>query len=173
MPAAGRVFSPVPARRNRSSISSTPRWRRSLNGRKPPSVSWRLASWRNGTHQPSLLPSSPSKARNGVKSFERPGLRRSEGLHRARLLALRTSRFCQESITALTAGGEDGIHRKLQRSLLARRHSASGPRALFRLAARDLRGHASGAARDRSLRSRLSWWAALPLRAQRALSQLL
>src|SRR6516225_8539696 len=79
MPAAGRAFSPVPARRNRSSISLTPRWPRILNGRKPPSASWRLASWRNGIRQPSLLPSSLSKARNGVKSFERPALCRSDG----------------------------------------------------------------------------------------------
>src|SRR5262249_45641894 len=73
----------------------------------------------------------------------------------------------------MMAGGEDGIHRQVQRSLLARRHSASGPRALFRLAARELRGRASGAARDRSLRSRLSRWAALALRAQRPLSKFL
>src|SRR2546430_2383281 len=72
-----------------------------------------------------------------------------------------------------TAGGGNGVHRQLQRPLLARRHSGGGPRALFRLAARDLRRCASGTARDRSLRARLSRRAALALRAQRALSQFL
>src|SRR6266436_3114582 len=73
-----RAFSLAPVRRNQSSISSTLRWPRILNGWKPPSASRGLASWRNGIRQPSLLPSSPSKARNGVKQFERPALRRSD-----------------------------------------------------------------------------------------------
>jgi tripartite-type tricarboxylate transporter receptor subunit TctC len=77
-PAAGRAFSPAPARRDRSSISSTLRWRRILNGRKPSTALNPLESWRNGTRQASLLLSSPSKARNGSKSFERPASGRSD-----------------------------------------------------------------------------------------------
>src|SRR5262249_59871795 len=51
---------------------------------KPPSVSRPLASWRNGIRRPSLLHSSPSKARSGAKSFERLASSQSDGLRRAR-----------------------------------------------------------------------------------------
>src|SRR5258705_13048623 len=62
-----------------------------------------------------------------------------------------------QAIGVPTAGRrQHGFHRQVQRPLLERRRPGGRPEALRRVAARDLRGAAAGAAGDRSLRPGVS-----------------